>query len=152
MTIQAKFVHVNLIARDWRKLAAFYRDVFGCRPVPPERDQAGDWLAKGTGAPGAALQGVHLRLPGWPDDGPTLELYQYRESAPALEPLPNRPGYGHIAFAVEDVDAALAAMLAAGGSSLGEPVSVTVAGAGELRFVYARDPEGNIVELQAWAR
>src|SRR5678815_5648625 len=29
-----RYVHTNLIARDWRALARFYEDVFGCVPVP----------------------------------------------------------------------------------------------------------------------
>jgi hypothetical protein len=42
MTIKAKYVHTNLIAEDWRALAGFYQEVFGCIPVPPERDFQGD--------------------------------------------------------------------------------------------------------------
>jgi predicted enzyme related to lactoylglutathione lyase len=34
-----RYVHTNLIARDWRKLAAFYQLVFGCLPVPPEMEK-----------------------------------------------------------------------------------------------------------------
>ena len=41
-------------------------------------------------------------------------------------------------------------MIEAGGSSLGEVVTTEVLGAGLLSFTYARDPEGNLVELQAW--
>ena len=41
----ARYAHTNLVARDWRALAAFYTDLFGCRFVPPERDDAGAVLA-----------------------------------------------------------------------------------------------------------
>jgi len=146
MAISAKFVHVNLIARDWRKLAAFYETAFGCRPLPPERCLAGDALARGTGVGDAALEGVHLSLPGC---GLTLELFQYREPAPNPMPRPDRPGFGHLGFAVDDVDAALAAVIAAGGAALGQPTTLSVEGAGALCFVYVRDPEGNILELQS---
>ncbi|MCA9634992.1 MAG: hypothetical protein KC420_03050, partial [Myxococcales bacterium] len=81
--MRARFVHVNLIARDWRRLADFYVRVFGCEPVPPPRRQAGDWLSRGTGVVDAALEGVHLRLPGAVGGGPTLEIYTYAET---LEP------------------------------------------------------------------
>jgi hypothetical protein len=57
-----KYVHANLVAKDWRRLAAFYREVFGCVPVPPERDLSGDWLDKLTGIRG----GAHLRDPSSP--------------------------------------------------------------------------------------
>jgi predicted enzyme related to lactoylglutathione lyase len=72
-----KYAHANLVAKDWRRLAAFYREVFGCVPVPPERDLSGDWLDKLTGIRGAHISGIHLRLPGFGNDGPTLEIFQY---------------------------------------------------------------------------
>ena len=75
----------------------FYVEVFGCEPVPPQRDQQGAWLDTATSLSGAHLQGMHLRLPGGELDGPTLEIYSY-----------------------------------------------------ELEMIYLRDPEGNIIELQAW--
>ena len=37
----ARFGHVNVTSTDWRRLAAFYTDVFGCELVPPERDIRG---------------------------------------------------------------------------------------------------------------
>jgi glyoxylase I family protein len=46
--------------------------------------------------------------------------------------------------------AALSAVVAEGGSRLGEIVTHAIEGAGTIRFTYARDPEGNILELQAW--
>ena len=36
--MRARYAHTNLIARDWRRLSDFYVRVFGCVPVPPERD------------------------------------------------------------------------------------------------------------------
>jgi catechol 2,3-dioxygenase-like lactoylglutathione lyase family enzyme len=151
MTIQAKYVHTNLIARDWRKLADFYIQVFGCRPVPPERNIQGEALEAGTGIPGAHLTGVHLRLPGWGEDGPTLELFHYDRLAGELRPEVNRPGYGHLAFQVEDVGSARDAVLQAGGGAVGEVVSLTIASGAVATWCYVRDPEGNILELQAWA-
>src|SRR4030095_4855614 len=40
----ARFVHTNLIARDWRSLVKFYESVFGCVFVPPERNFSGAML------------------------------------------------------------------------------------------------------------
>lgn len=145
-----RYAHTSLVARDWRALAAFYCSVFRCELLAPERDQSGEWLDRGTGVPGLRIRGVHLRLPGWEDSGPTLEVYSYTPTLPSSLPVPNRPGLGHLAFQVEDVPATLERVVAGGGRTLGEPVEVEVAGAGQLHFVYARDPEGNIVELQRW--
>jgi len=36
--MKAKYKHTNIVANDWRSLAKFYEDVFGCEFVPPERD------------------------------------------------------------------------------------------------------------------
>jgi RimJ/RimL family protein N-acetyltransferase/catechol 2,3-dioxygenase-like lactoylglutathione lyase family enzyme len=152
VAIQAKYVHTNLIARDWRALAAFYERVFGCVPVPPERDLAGPWLEAATGVSGARVRGAHLRLPGCGDGGPTLEIFQYEPPGPEAAFTIHRPGFGHIAFLVEDVAAAREAVLQAGGADYGLLVSLPVAGAGVVTFVYVADPEGNVVELQAWAR
>ncbi len=58
MAIQAKYVHTNLIARDWRALAQFYTQVFGCTPVPPERNLSGEVLERGTGVPGALGEAI----------------------------------------------------------------------------------------------
>jgi predicted enzyme related to lactoylglutathione lyase len=148
--ITARYGHTNLIARDWRVLAAFYESVFGCRSVPPERDLSGEPVARGSQVPGAAIRGVHLLLPGHGPDGPTLEVFTYTPAADGLPPVANRPGFGHIAFEVADVGEAVAAVLAAGGSRHGEIVT-TPAGARRVTWVYVRDPEGNLVELQSWS-
>jgi predicted enzyme related to lactoylglutathione lyase len=145
-----KFAHVNLVARDWRKLAAFYERVFGCTPVPPERDLRGPWLEQATGLAGAQIRGMHLRLPGLGESGPTLEIFEYRPEASAPDKTVNRPGFSHLAFAVEDVEAARQGVLAAGGGQVGALTTVPVAGAGTITFAYLTDPEGNILELQRW--
>ncbi len=145
-----KYAHTNLVALDWRILASFYQQVFGCRPVPPERDLSGSWLDQATGLTNARLRGQHLRLPGWGDEGPTLEIFQY-ESMPERPDLkPNTPGYAHIAFAVDDVSAVAASVLAHGGSAVGEATVREIPGVGLLTFVYMADPEGNIIEIQNW--
>lgn len=149
--IDARFGHVNVIARDWQPLAAFYGQVFGMEIVPPLRDHRGPDLEAGTGIPGAALRGAHLRLPGLGADGPTLEIYEYASGPEGLPPAANRPGFGHIAFAVPDVAAARDVVLAAGGGSVGEVVTVSTADGRRVTWTYVTDPEGNIVELQAWS-
>jgi predicted enzyme related to lactoylglutathione lyase len=151
MTVQARFVHTNLVASDWRRLARFYQEVFGCEPLLPERDLSGAWLEAATGLAGAHLRGIHLRLPGYGDGGPTLEIFQYEDLAERPETAVNRPGFGHVAFAVGDVAATVEAVRAAGGSNVGEIVSLQVPGAGTVTFAYLTDPEGNVVEVQHWA-
>ena len=150
MNYTATYGHTNLIARDWQALAAFYEQVFGCIPVLPTRHLAGDALERGTAVPGAQLLGVHLRLSGFGDAGPTLEIFTYSTLGEQLPAAPNRPGFGHIAFAVSDVSLACDAVLRAGGRIHGDIVS-TQAGDRTVTWVYVRDPEGNLVELQSWS-
>ena len=150
--VTAKYAHTNLIARDWKRLADFYARVFGCALVPPERDLAGQWLDDATNLPRAHLRGAHLRLPGYGDAGPTLEIFQYDAEPAKPTTAANQPGYGHIAFAVDDVAAARDAVIAAGGSVLGKTIAVESPGAGNICFVYVTDPENNIIELQKWER
>lgn len=148
--MKAKFKHTNIIARDWRELAQFYEKAFGCVRVPPERHLSGAWLEKGTGVAGAQFSGVHLLLPGQGPDGPTLEIYQYSQNEAKPDPTANREGFGHVAFEVDDVVEALAEVQKNGGGAVGDVTSHEVEGVGLLSFVYATDPEGNIVELQSW--
>jgi len=149
--IDARFGHLNLIARDWRALADFYTAMFGCELVPPERDYGGDDLAAGTGVPGAALRGVHLRLPGHGPTGPTLEIYQFETMPDGLPPAANRPGFQHIAFVVPSVIDARAAVLAAGGRAIGTVVTLQTADGRFVTWTYVTDPEDNIIELQSWS-
>jgi predicted enzyme related to lactoylglutathione lyase len=151
MPIRAEYVHANLIARDWKRLVRFYSEVFGCEPKAPERDISGAWLDQLTSLQNAHLSGVDLRLPGYCDNSPTLEIFSYDQLDEPELPSANRCGFGHIAFAVDDVDEALQTVIAAGGSTVGNVVTTEGDDVGVLRVVYARDPEGNIVELQKWS-
>jgi catechol 2,3-dioxygenase-like lactoylglutathione lyase family enzyme len=145
-----RYAHTNIIAENWQRLADFYRTVLGCRDVPPQRNQSGSWLARGTGVPGAALQGVHLRLPGHGENGPTLEIYSYTQMEDNLSATANRKGLRHLAFGVDNVIEKLQEVVAHGGRAVGEIVTTEVPGAGQITFCYAADPEGNLLELQAW--
>lgn len=149
--IDARFGHVNVIARDWQRLAKFYGAVFGMEIVPPLRDYRGPDLEAGTGVRGAALRGAHLRLPGLGADGPTLEIYSYESGPQSVPPAVNRPGFQHIAFVVPDVAAAREAVLGAGGGKVGAIVTLTTDDGRRVTWTYVTDPEGNFVELQAWA-
>jgi len=143
-----RYAHTNLVARDWRALGRFYEEALGCVPLLPERDLSGDWLERGTGVPGARITGAHYRLPGVDASGPTLEIFQYHPPEEAAPPPANRVGFGHIAFAVDDVEQARSAVLAAGGAPVGTIESIVLPDATRITWTYVRDPEGNLVELQ----
>jgi catechol 2,3-dioxygenase-like lactoylglutathione lyase family enzyme len=81
-----------------------------------------------------------------PDGHGKLELAQFRSPpSPAghgAEPS-NAPGIRHILFAVDDIDAAVAGVLARGGELVGELVRYEDV----YKLCYVRGPEGIIVEL-----
>jgi catechol 2,3-dioxygenase-like lactoylglutathione lyase family enzyme len=151
MAIKAAYAHTNLIARDWQRLAQFYQSVFGCTPVPPERHLRGQDLERGTGVADSEIHGVHLRLPGHGEHGPTLEIFSYTRPAEAITPLVNRPGFAHIAFAVSDVVDARRVVLQAGGNTVGDVVTIQLPTGARVTWCYVYDPEGNIIELQSWS-
>ena len=129
----------------------FYQEVFLCEPLSPERNISGEWLETGTAVKHAAIQGMHLRLPGYQDQGPTLEIFSYNHMLDQAPPAANRQGLGHLAFLVEDVAYTLQQVIAHGGSKLGSIVTHTIDRFGVLTFVYAADPEGNILEIQHYS-
>lgn len=147
-----KYVHTNIIARDWKSLAQFYIDVFECQIAPPERDLRGAWADDLAGITNVRIRGAHLTLPGY-TNGPTLEIFQYEpdregEAAPAV----NRPGYSHLAFEVDSVEEVTEKLLQNGGQLVGKIIHNPVPGVGTLTAVYTRDPEGNIIEIMHWDR
>jgi predicted enzyme related to lactoylglutathione lyase len=147
-----RYAHTNLIAKDWRRLSAFYQEIFDCVPIPPERDLSGEWIDRATGLDKTHIIGEHLRLPGYRDDGPTLEIFSYDRMPAHADIAPNTPGFSHIAFAVDDVEATAKAIFERGGSPVGELIEREFPGIGSLTFQYVTDPEGNIIEIQNWKR
>jgi predicted enzyme related to lactoylglutathione lyase len=144
-----KYVHTNLIARDWKKLSGFYQDVFHCVPVPPQRDLSGQWLETLTGIKNVHIQGEHLLLPGYGENGPTLEIFSYDDMTENEKAL-NTVGFSHIAFVVDDVESTLELVKENGGSCVGELVVQKYPNGKTGTFVYCKDIEGNIIELQKW--
>ncbi len=147
-----RYGHTNIIASDWKLLASFYKNVFECTEVPPQRKLSGKWLEDGTGVANAQLEGMHLRLPGYGDTGPTLEIFSYAVMEEKPMPVANRKGFGHIAFTVDDVHAIVEKVIINKGNLLGKVTQTVVPGVGRLTFVYCQDPEGNIIEIQNWKK
>ena len=145
-----RYAHTNLIAKDWQKLSHFYQSVFGCIPDGAGRNLSGRWIEQLTGLKDVRIEGEHLRLPGYDENGPTLEIFSY-SSAVSQQNEINGYGFSHIAFEVKDVDSTVEILQNHGGSLLGAVVKQDYGPMGTGTFVYAKDPEGNIVEIQSWA-
>lgn len=145
-----RYAHTNLIAKDLSKMISFYVDVLGCRHIGQTRDLRGDWVDRLTGIPGAHIFGEHLALPGYDAGGPTIEVFSYDAVVSNTACAVNASGFTHMAFAVDDVEETLAAVLSRGGVLVGELVHAEYPDGRKANFVYATDPEGNILELQSW--
>ena len=145
--------HVNLVVENMPAMIAFYQDLLGLRPTK-RATISGRWIQSVTGLPRVEADVVFLEAP----HGPGIELIQYRSPA-GLRPAglgdPTTQGLRHIAFRVADLDALVAAMKGAGvefGSEIQLVPSAQVDFADQRkRLVYCRDPEGNLLELCAFA-
>jgi catechol 2,3-dioxygenase-like lactoylglutathione lyase family enzyme len=142
--------HVNLVVADLPRALAFYRDVLGFT-VTKQVTISGDWIGRTVGLQNVSAEVVYLDLP----SGPRIELLRYITPdairAHGVD-RPNTLGLRHLAFKVDDVDAAAARLGAAGVAFFSDVQTVpdsqvTYAGGVRKRLVYFRDPEGNILEL-----
>ena len=102
--MRAKCKHINLIARDWQKLAAFYEQVFGCARIPPERHLSGEWLEKGRisyesgdyeGAVRAYSAAIDLDARGAVHFNRGIAYFKMRHNARGLQDLKAAAGLGH---------------------------------------------------------
>lgn len=145
-----KYVHTNIVAKDWRKLAQFYKDVLDCKPILPERNLSGKWIDKATNLYDVQIRGTHMRLPGYDENGPTLEIFEYNEMPEHSKISPNTPGFSHISFAVDNVGLIAQKAFDHGATKVGELTIKEIPNVGVVTFWYIKDPEGNIIELQSW--
>ncbi|MBQ9942083.1 MAG: VOC family protein [Christensenellaceae bacterium] len=145
-----RYTHTNINSPDWRRLSNFYKTVFGCRSLKP-RDLGGDFFERLTALTGAHVEGEHILLPGYGEDGPTFEIFTYTPAGDQAPAKVNDCGFAHVAFEVDNVRETLQKLLENGGSQLGE-VMTTFYPFEQLwlTLVYAKDPDGNIVEIQRW--
>lgn len=147
-----RYVHTNIIAKNASMLIDFYKSIFHCQSINETRDLRGEWLDRLTGLKEVHITGEHLLLPGYDNEHPTLEIFSYDALKETIPTEINRPGIAHIAFEVDDVAATLKEIISAGGSTVGDLVTAVYPDGMEAVFVYAQDPEGNIIELQNWRK
>lgn len=141
------FSHVCIVSEHPLDLAEFYTAVFSCERSGPDRDLSVPALAKGMGLPGAHVKGIHLTLPG--GGSGTLEIFSLPDMIEGTRAT-NALGLMHLSFRVDDLAVTVDGILARGGSLQGEVAELEVAGVGSAAFVYAKDPDGNLIEVQQW--
>lgn len=134
--------HVAMHTANMDRLVDFYERAFGFKPVTepmswsnePEIDAA-------IGVPGSAARQVMLKA-----GTCFIEVFEY-SSPPArdAEPLrPNDRGYTHFCVDVTDIHAEYERLKAEGMTfAKDSPLEM-----GDLKAVYGKDPDGNVIEIQ----
>lgn len=141
--------HVGLTVPDLDAAIRFFRDTLGCayvfdggRHADPDhmRDQLGV-------APEASLRYGFLRCA----CGPNLELFEYTAPDQVLTPPRNSDvGGHHLAFYVDDVEAAVRHLRGHHIRILGEPVTIENGPAAGSTWVYFLAPWGLQLELVSY--
>ncbi|MEH0291435.1 MULTISPECIES: VOC family protein [Agrobacterium] len=140
-----RLAHINLVARNVEALATFYVNVMKCDVLREPRTLSGEKVSRGNGLSNSEIRTVWLRFPEL--EQPFLEIHEHRVTHPREQPRVNEPGFGHLAFQMEDISATLSSIIEAGGAQIGQ---ITDFGTPEMPYLiaYARDPEGNVLELE----
>jgi len=139
MAIQ-RMDHVGVVVDDLEAAKAFFVEL-GLE-VQGDGQVQGDWVDRVVGLEGIEVEFAMVEA----SQGGRLELIKFHTpSGPAADghAPANTPGIRHVAFIVDDIDAAVASSRAHGGELVGE-----VERYGDIyRLCYIRGPEGIIVEL-----
>jgi methylmalonyl-CoA/ethylmalonyl-CoA epimerase len=124
-----RIAHVGVAVTDLDAALAFYRDVLGLQPHPPEQ------------ADGATIVSLPF------GDSEVELLAPLRTDSPIAKFLERRgPGIHHICYRVPDLDAALASCRKAG-YRLVDQVPRTGAGGRRIAFVHPKATAGILLEL-----
>lgn len=134
------FSHVGVTVADFNRAVRFYWDVFGCPLVgvsdaPPERVRG----FFGVDAPQAACKIGWIRVPG----GAVIEIFEFRPDQPAAEVAWNRVGLTHLCFNVRNTQRWHDYLVDKGVEIVSPPERSP---RGHTLF-FARDPDGNLIEL-----
>lgn len=140
VTIQT-LENVGIVVEDLKAMTAFFTGLG--LTVLGEATVEGDWVDRVLGLEGVTSRIAMLQTP---DGHGRLELMAFDSPRPMAgdrDVQPNTPGIRRIAFAVDDIDDALARLPSSDVQLLGEVVQYADA----YRLCYLRGPEGIIVML-----
>ncbi len=145
----AGIFHTGLTVSDLDRSIAFYRDLLGLELVM-QWESAQPYLRTIVGYPDAELRIALLRLPGGQAgvSGHHIELLEYRAPRGVRGDANTcNPGNAHVAFVVEDLDAAYADLTARGVRFKSPPVEITAGRNRGAKAVYLWDPDDITLEM-----
>jgi len=141
--------HVGFTVPDLEQATRFLVDVLGCDQfydLGPFRFDEGDWMTRQLGVhPRAEMRKLRFFRCG---HGPNFEVFEY--DAPdciSVQPKNSDVGGHHLAFYVDDFDAALEWLRDNGVEIMGEPVARDKGPSAGQTWVYFRAPWGMQFEL-----
>ena len=141
-----ELVHIGMTVSDIDKIVDFYvnyldftlegkmtfsKDFIGAKPQLYKQKE------------GVYSDAAFIKSP----NGIVLELFQFSDPLPAEEPVWNRPGYHHLCIKVDNAKAITDKMKEGGielyfePDPMGDPKN-------NNHWVFLRDPDGNMIELQ----
>jgi len=132
--------HTAVSVKDFDAALTFYIDILGFECMGEIRDRGEPGFAKATGVPDGRAHWAMLHRSNY-----HIELFQWL--TPQGELAANRQcdlGYTHVAFQVNDVDAAYERVIAAGFETTNPPLTLR---GGVARVIYIRAPEDQITEM-----
>lgn len=142
--------HVGLMVPDLESASAFFAAVVGAEALYDIGPFAGpeDWMAGHlAGSSGAHIHRLRMiRIA----NGPAVELIELTRTDGRPGPVEQTPGGWHIAFYVEDMEAALVAIRAHGCTILSGPVEMTQGPSAGMTWLYFKAPWGQQLELVSY--
>ncbi len=144
---KSKWVHVGLTVSDIDRTIAWYTKYFGfeCKmqgAFPKEFFAAKPTLYRVDSETYSKL--AMIASP----DGVVIELFQFVPQQPAELDIWDKPGYHHICLQVPDLKEKYKEMVADGVEFFFEP-DYMGDGSREDYWVFLKDPDGNMIELQS---
>lgn len=142
--------HIGITVPDMAQAVAFFCDVLGCEPIYEigEIRRDDDWMRENLNVhPRTVLRRLKfLRCA----NGSNIELFEY--GAPEQRPMPRNTDIGahHLAFYVDDCEAAAAYLRAQGIRVLGEVKNSQAGPSAGQQWVYFLTPWGLQCELVSY--
>ncbi|MGI9333412.1 MAG: VOC family protein [Gammaproteobacteria bacterium] len=143
--------HVGFTVADIEAATAFFVDVIGCEVVfeagPFQAED--DWMARQLDVHPRSI--IHKLRMLKCRNGPAFELFQYEAPDQSdTRPRNSDPGGHHLAFYVDDMDAAIEHLNKHGVRLLGEPVVMSDGPSAGLTWLYFLAPWGMQLELVSY--
>ena len=135
--------HTGITVANLERSLAFWRDVLGFE-LSHRAHHTGSLASEVTGVPGAELTLAVLKAPGH-----KIELLEYHapDDHGRAQLRPCDVGSVHVAFTVDNLDAILEKIAAAGWKAAGKPQTLSSGPNAGKRVVYVRDPDGTTIEF-----